>query len=307
MINGIEIVDAHMHLMTARTNRWVKEKLAERDDGYRRAFALWSEGFQKKYNSELGEENDDPPEKIARDWVEELDRHGVDKAVFVSLYPEEDELTEFVRADSRRFYAFATVDPRDPNAPQLLRRRVLEEGYVGLKLYPTTMGFLPSDRVVYPVYEECRSLGIPVLFHLGITLQYDSDLRYANPIELHPVLKDFPELPFIIAHFGAGYFREVLFLAYHVNNLYVDTCGKNVWIDYLPYRITLSEVFEKSLEVFGPQRIIFGTDSRMLSRGYRKMVLDQQLSILRSLELGKEEISLIMGGNLLRLIEGRKT
>jgi predicted TIM-barrel fold metal-dependent hydrolase len=307
MINGIEIVDAHMHLMTARTNRWVKEKLTERDDGYRRAFALWSEGFQKKYNSELGEENDDPPEKIARDWVEELDRHGVDKAVFVSLYPEEDQLTEVVRADNRRFYAFATVDPRDPNAPQRLRRRVLEEGYVGLKLYPTTMGFLPSDRVVYPVYEECRSLGIPVLFHLGITLQYDSDLRYANPIELHPVLKDFPELPFIIAHFGAGYFREVLFLAYHVNNLYVDTCGKNVWVDYLPYRITLSQVFEKSLEVFGPERIIFGTDSRMLSRGYRKMVLDQQLSILRSLELGKEEISLIMGGNLLRLIEGRKT
>jgi len=307
MIDGIEIVDAHMHLMTAGTNRWFRQKLAEKDDGYRRAFELWSEGFQKKYDSELGEENDDPPEKIALDWVEELDRHGVDKAVFVSLYPEEDQLTEVVRADSRRFYAFATVDPRDPNAPQLLRRRVLEEGYVGLKLYPTTMGFLPSDRAVYPVYEECRSLGIPVLFHLGITLQYDSDLRYANPIELHPVLKDFPELPFIIAHFGAGYFREVLFLAYHVNNLYVDTCGKNVWIDYLPYRITLSEVFEQSLEVFGPEQIIFGTDSRMLSRGYRKMVLDQQLAILRSLEVGKEEISLIMGGNLLRLIEGRKT
>lgn len=305
MIDGIEIVDAHMHLMTAGTNSWFRQKLAEKDNGYRRAFELWSEGFQKKYNSELGEENDDPPEKIARDWVEELDRNDVDKAVFVSLFPEEDQLTEVLKAEPLRFYGFATVDPMNPKAPELLRRRILEEGYVGLKLYPTTMGFSSSDRAVYPVYEECRSLRIPILFHLGITLQYESDLRYANPIELHPVLKDFPELPFIIAHFGAGYFREVLFLAYHVNNLYVDTCGKNVWIDYLPYRITLSEVFEKSLEVFGPERIIFGTDSRMLSRGYRKMVLDQQLSILRSLELGKEEISLIMGANFMRLI-GKK-
>jgi predicted TIM-barrel fold metal-dependent hydrolase len=231
----------------------------------------------------------------------------VDKAVFVSLYPYEDELTEFMKTVPERFFAFATVDPRDSKAPELLRKRVLEEGYVGLKLYPTIMGFLPSDRSVYPVYEECRSLGIPVLFHLGITLQYESDLRFANPIELHPVLKDFPDVPFVVAHFGAGYFQEVLFLAYHVNNLYVDTCGKNVWVDYLPYKLSLSQVFERSLEVFGSEKIIFGTDSRMLSRGYRSKVLDEQLSILRSLELGKEEISLIMGANILRLIEGVKT
>jgi len=306
MVDGIEIVDAHMHILTARTNSRIRQRLEMKDAGYRRAFQLWSEGFVKKYNSELGEENNDPPEKISRDWAEELDRHEVDKAVFVSLYPEEDELTEVVRANRSRFYAFATVDPKDLKAPELLRRQVLQEGYVGLKLYPTTMGFLPSDRSLYPVYEECRSLGVPVLFHLGITLQFESDLRFANPIELHPVLKDFPEVSFIVAHFGAGYFRELLFLAYHVNNLYVDTCGKNVWIEYLPYRINLSQVFERSLEVFGPERIIFGTDSRMLSRGYRKAVLDQQLSILRELELGRDEISLIMGANILRLIGGAK-
>jgi hypothetical protein len=304
MIEGIEIVDAHMHIMTAKTNRWIRQKLAARDQRYRRAFQLWSQGFQEKYDSELGEENEDPPEKIARDWIEELERNNVDRAVFVALYPEEDELTEVVRAEPGRFYAFATVDPKDPAAVQLLRRRVREEGYIGLKLYPTTMAILPSDRRLYPLYEECRSLNIPILFHLGITLQYDADLRFANPIELHPALRDFPDVPFIIAHFGAGYFQEVLFLAYHVNNLYVDTCGKNVWIDYLPYRITLSQVFERSLEVFGLERIIFGTDSRMLSRGYRKAVLEQQLSILRNLELGRQEISLIMGGNMLRLIEG---
>jgi len=307
MIEGIRIVDAHMHLMTADTNRWINRAMAERDAAHKRAYRLWAEGFAGKYNSELGEENEDPPEKIARDWTEELDRHGVDSAVFVALYPEEEQLTGLVHAEPERFHAFATVDPKRPDAPQQLRRRVREQGYVGLKLYPTTGGFLPSDRSIYPLYEEARSLGIPVLFHLGITLQYEADLRFANPIELHPVLKDFPEIPFIVAHFGAGYFREVLFLAYHVNNLYVDTCGKNVWIDYLPSRVSLLQVFETSLEIFGPERIIFGTDSRMLSRGYRSMVLEQQLSILRNLELGREEISLVMGGNIMRLIQEAKT
>ena len=303
MIEGIEIVDGHMHIFTATFSRRIEQHLDSRSDRYRHAVRLWHDRFMRKYNSELGEENDDPPEKIAHSWAEELDKHGVDKAVFVSLYPDDNELTAFVNSKPNRFFAFATVDPKDPRAPELLRRRVEQERYVGLKLYPTTTGFLHSDRSIYPVYEECRYLGIPVLFHLGITLEYDSDLRFANPIELHPVLKDFPDIPFIVAHFGAGYFREVLLLAYHVNNLYVDTSGKNLWSNYLPYRITLAEVFQRSLEVLGPERLIFGTDSRMLSRGYRKVVLEEQLAILRKLELSNEEISLIMGANMMRLIK----
>lgn len=306
MVDGLEILDGHMHIYTTAYNRRIQQQLESRDERYRRAFRLWFEGFQKKYNSELGEENNDPPAKIAQDWAKELDRCGVDKAVFVSLYPEEEELAALCKARPGRFFAFATADPKDQLAVATLRRRVREEGFLGLKLYPTTMGFFPSDRSLYPLYEEARSLGIPVLFHLGITLQYEADLRYANPIELHPVAKDFPDIPFIVAHFGAGYWREVLFLAYHLNNLYVDTSGKNAWVGYLPYRLTLPEVFKRSLEVFGPERILYGSDSRMLSRGYRKSVLDEQLAILRGLELGREEISLIMGGNMTRLIQGVK-
>jgi len=183
---------------------------------------------------------------------------------------------------------------------------VQDEGYRGLKLYPTTDRYLPSDRSCYPLYEEARALGIPVLFHLGITLLFEADLRFANPIELHPVLKDFPDVSFVVAHFGAGYFREVLFLAYHVNNLYVDTSGRNLWVRYLPYPLTLEQAFRKSLDVLGARRILYGSDSRMLSRGYRKEVLQEQLRILRYLELDREEISLIMGGNARRLLEGRR-
>jgi predicted TIM-barrel fold metal-dependent hydrolase len=306
MVEGIEVLDGHMHVFTAGYDRWARRNLEARDERYQEAFQQWSQGFRQKYNSDLGEQTLDPPEKLARLWAEELDRCGVDRAVFVSLYPEDEELTTFLHARPRRFLGFVTVDPRDPQAPALLRRRVREEGYVGLKLYPTTQGYLPSDRNCYPVYEEAQALRIPILFHLGITLMYESDLRFANPIELHPVLKDFPDVAFVVAHFGAGYFREVLFLAYHVNNLYLDTSGKNIWVNYLPYPLDLEQAFRKSLDVLGARRIIYGSDSRMLTRGYRRTVLEEQLRILKCLELDREQISLIMGGNMTRLLEGRE-
>lgn len=301
MIDGIEIIDGHMHIFTSKFTERVKARVKEKGPEYEKAFGTWQEGFRRKYNTGFSEENDDPLEKIAADWCAELDRCGVDKALFIGLYPEEDELTDFIAAGKGRFTGFCTVDPLAPRAPELLRKRVKEEGYAGLKLYPPTQCFLPSDRAVYPLYEEAEALSIPIMFHLGITLSYDTDLRYADPLELHPVLRDFPEVNIIVPHFGSGYFRELLFLAYHVNNLYVDTSGTNVWVKYLPYQLELSEVFVRALDIFGPERIIFGTDSRMLTRGYREGVLKDQLEILRQSGLKREELSLIMAGNISRL------
>ena len=75
------------------------------------------------------------------------------------------ELTDFIAVGKGRFTGFCTVDPLDPRAPELLRKRVKEEGYAGLKLYPPTQCFLPSDMAVYPLYEEAEALSIPIMFH----------------------------------------------------------------------------------------------------------------------------------------------
>ncbi len=301
MHDGIEIVDGHMHLYTTAFERRVKKRLEQAGEGTQRAFQTWYDWFTTKYSSDLLEQNDDPPAKIAADWALELDRVGVDRAIFIALDPEDEELGPFLQKKAGRFFGLATVNPLDQSAPEQMRRRA-REGYVGLKLYPTTGCYYPSDRTVYPVYEEAQALGWPIMLHLGITLQYESDLRYANPIELHPVAKDFPDTSFIIPHFAAGYFQELLFLGYHVNNIYVDTSGLNRWMDYVPYEMSLRRVFEQTLDIFGPEKIIYGTDSRMLSKGYRQGVFEEQDEILKSLRLSAEERTLIMGKNMLRLI-----
>ena len=82
----------------------------------------------------------------------------------------------------------------------------------------------------------------------------------------------------------------------------MDTSGLNRWIDYVPYEISLRRVFEQTLDIFGPEKIIYGTDSRILSKGYRQGVFEEQDEILKGLRLGAEERALIMGKNMLRLI-----
>ena len=108
-------------------------------------------------------------------------------------------------------------------------------------------------------------------------------------------------MTFVVPHFGAGYFKELLFLGYHSPNVLVDTSGTNRWTEYRPDDLSLADVFRKTLFVFGPEKILFGTDSRMLSQGYRTSVLETQMRVLGELGLSGEEKALIMGGNAERV------
>ena len=116
MIDGIEIIDGRMHIFTSKFTERVKARVKEKGPEYEKAFGTWQEGFRRKYNTGFSEENEDPLEKIAADWCAELDRCGVDKALFIGLYPEEDELTDFIAAGKGRFTGFCTVDPLDPRS-----------------------------------------------------------------------------------------------------------------------------------------------------------------------------------------------
>jgi hypothetical protein len=304
MRRGIQVVDAHMHLFSHAVFERERSALADATEAYRRGYETWKEGFKRRFNSPFAEDPGADEEVLAERWTDLLDHAGVDKACFIAMDGDSGELGDFVSRRKGRFFAIATADFRDPEAPATLRELVRERGYRALKLYPTTGRFSLADRGLYPLYEEAASLGIPVIAHLGITLSYDADMRYSDPSSLHAAARDFPGIPFVVPHFAAGYLRELLFLGYHAPNIHVDSSGTNRWIDYSVESLSLAQVFRKILFVFGPERIMFGTDSRMLSQGYRTNVLDEQERILDELGLGEEEKGFIMGGtatNLYRL------
>lgn len=169
-----------------------------------------------------------------------------------------------------------------------------------MKLYPPTQRFSASDRAVYPVYEAAAEQGLAVLFHFGITIAPIYDLRYANPLELSAAANDFPEVTFVIAHCGAGFLREALFLAYHTENIWVDTSGTNNWRDFTPGPPSLELVFRDLLRTYGARRVMFGTDSGM-PQEYRVAILTEQRETFARIGLSKDDREAIFGGNARRL------
>ena len=135
---------------------------------------------------------------------------------------------------------------------------------------------------------------------LGLPSKFD--MRYSNPIDLHRVAKDFPAATFVMPHFGCGFLREALIVGDQCGNVCVDTSSSNDWVKTQPFPLDLAHVFRAALRVFGPERILFGTDSTFLPRGWRRDIFDAQVQALKALEVPAAQVRLIFGENLARLL-----
>jgi predicted TIM-barrel fold metal-dependent hydrolase len=65
--------------------------------------------------------------------------------------------------------------------------------------------------------------------------------------------------------------------------------------------LDLRTVFRRALEVVGPQRLLFGTDSSFLPRGWHGAVLTAQAEALYELGLSESDAQLILADNLQRV------
>jgi predicted TIM-barrel fold metal-dependent hydrolase len=290
------IVDAHMHLMTAAMfQRTLQRASASRQVARDRA-RMRGQTFEERIAQLQAISLPDQ----AKIWLDGFDQAGIAAGVFIAMGEANDELSEFIRQRPDRLYGCGSLlDPTHPDAARTVRR-FPSQGISALKLYAPAYRVQLNDRVVYPVYEAAAECNLPIIIHFGITVGGFYDLTYANPLALSAPGRDFPEVTFIIAHFGAGFLREAMFLAYHTENICVDTSGTNNWRLYVPGEPSLEQVFRDALRTFGPKRILFGTDSTYFS-GYRKQIVDEQVAVLEGLPLSAEDRDLILAGNARRI------
>jgi predicted TIM-barrel fold metal-dependent hydrolase len=148
------------------------------------------------------------------------------------------------------------------------------------------------------VFVHCGVLSIGIRKKLVLPSPFD--IRYGNPIDLNGVAMKHPNVPIIIPHFGAGMLREALMLADCCSNVHLDTSSSNSWIKFSP-GLTLEQVFKTALDVVGPDRLIFGTDSSFFPRGWNKSIYDQQKSALTNLGVGADVERRVFGENFARL------
>jgi hypothetical protein len=295
------MIDSHVHLVTSEMFDDLKKR-------YEKSYPGSSESLIKNAshlinNSFLEFLAKTSIDEFAQIWIEEMDKNGIEIAVFFPISEKMEQIGEFLQKSPDRFRGYAYLnDPLAEDAPQRLRGYVDDYGIVGLKLYPCIQLFHAYDPKLFPLYEEAQDLGIPITFHMGITHAPTADYRYTNPLDLQAPLKLFSKLNFIIAHFGAGFFREACLVSYHTDNLYLDTSGTNNWREYTPENLELKEVFRRALDIFGPSRILFGTDTVMRpDTRYRGAIMEEQRAIVESLCRDESDANLILHENAAEL------
>jgi predicted TIM-barrel fold metal-dependent hydrolase len=142
-------------------------------------------------------------------------------------------------------------------------------------------------------------LSVGVRKKLGLPSPFD--MRFSNPIDLHAVALRYPHIRFIVPHFGAGYFREALMLCDLCPNVYLDTSSSNSWTRYEEAHLDLRTVFRRALDVAGPKRLLFGTDSSYFPRGWNAQIFEAQSKALYEIGVEEDIARLIFHDNLLQL------
>lgn len=243
-------------------------------------------------------------EELALRWNGELDQYGVTQAALIASVPgDEPSVIAAQAAAPGRFFSYAMMNP--------LAQDTVNPSLNAICLFPAMHCYSVHDACVaalldqaaahrQTVFVHCGVLTVGVRKKLGMPSLFD--MRYSNPLDLHEVALRYPQVPFVIPHFGAGLFREALMLADICPNVYLDTSSSNSWMRY--EGLDLKTVFHRALDIAGAARLLFGTDSSFFPRGWNQSVYEAQTQALDDLGISSADARLILGENLQRILVG---
>jgi hypothetical protein len=185
---------------------------------------------------------------------------GVDVALVLAEYspkatgiqPVED-LLPLTAHHSGRVKLIANINPHLHYPVEEELRRQIELGAVACKIHPVHAGVAANNRWLYPAYEACQSIGIPVVVHCGTSTFPGSSNAFADPILLDDVLHDFRDLDIVLAHGGRGWWYDAA--------AFMALSNERVWIELSglpPSR--LRDYYARHNWKRLVRRMIFGTD-----------------------------------------------
>jgi predicted TIM-barrel fold metal-dependent hydrolase len=217
MLDGLPLIDVHLH--------------AARLPTLKQAWRDWARDFGDP--AVLGQVYDEAGAIAPRAFDAYLAGEGVDVALLFSEYspkvtgiqPIEDVLpVSAVNPD--RIKVVGCVNPHLHYPVDEEVRRQLDLGAVALKIHPVHAGFAASDRAMYPAYEVCQAAGVPLVVHCGTSTFPGSSNKFADPVYLDDVLRDFRRLNVVLAHGGRGWWYDAAaFMALSSDRVWIELSG----------------------------------------------------------------------------------
>jgi uncharacterized protein len=129
------------------------------------------------------------------------------------------------------FTGIGSVDPHKKSAVDEVAN-IAELGLRGVKFHPSLQAFAPDDPTFWPVFAACEEHGLLALFHtgtsgIGARQPGGQGIRidYAHPLKLDAVAAEHPGLTVVAAHFGWPWHMDLIAIALHKTNVYIDISG----------------------------------------------------------------------------------
>ena len=175
------------------------------------------------------------------------------------------------------FTGLGTMHP-DSEHPDKDFCELLSLGLKGVKLHPDFQQFEADSAKAMNIYGLCEEAEIPVLVHTG-----DSRFDFSNPDRIANVLRAFPKLKFIGAHFGGwSVWDDAARVLSGFDNIMVDTSSTF-------YALGLDKGREL-IRRWGADRVMFGSDYPMWNP-------QMDIDCLLEMDLTEEEYERIFWDN----------
>jgi len=305
MIGLFKIFDAHVHFYSNSYFKFLVRQKPNRADINTELKNLAAKG-----HIEIPGED---PSQLAKRWIDIIDKWKLERLLlFGSIPGDEDAVVSAVKAYPNRFTGMFAIDPNSNVLMENAEKRLKEDNLRGILLYPSLYQIHVGDEWLFPLYNLVQSCKGIVFTHFGKLVMRPRDYagvptvvdeQFSNPKDLIPVAKKYPGIRFVIPNFGAGRFEEVMEVGNTCPNVFIDTAGSNSWMLTHDTKPDLRRVFRSTLDAFGSRRILFGSDSGMLPRGYRYDIVDNQLKLLQEMRIPTIDIKKIFYENAAALFE----
>ena len=212
-----------------------------------------------------------------------LRRNGVYRAVLLAEcgpgtnYTIDSEVITNFSKTKDIFIPFGNINP-NYHEPKEEFWKSIKLGVKGFKFYPADHGFNALREDMLYVYKMCELMGLPILFHTGLTAQKDTEQKFINPLDFRPLAENYPNLVLILAHGGKPYwYDEASLLALTFPNVYIDTA----LIDPLSLEKDFTNLERlKNKIVFGSDWPVVGSYSALLEKYKQANIPEDILSAI---------------------------
>jgi len=263
-------------------------------------------------------EKDSDPNNILR----AMDKYGVDVACllpesmmdtigYTGRWTSNGEMAKIVESNPDRFMYQPNISPIKHKGVQNTNREmeywVKEKGAKIFKFYPPEDTYI-NDPELWPFYEKAQELGIVLDIHTGFCWVPPGKSKYALPIQLDDVARDFPGLTINAFHMGYPYCDDLNMVAMGHPNVYVSLSLLVPWAITAPRKF--AKIIGEAMRFAGPDRITWGSDYagmavsiKCATEGLRDFQIPEDMQDAYGYPpITDEDRAKIFGGNLGRLL-----